>query len=197
MNGTEKEFIQNTVSKKYKREVVNMGFSLIFGKNKIFSWVKKNSQNINSILDIGPGQGTYFDLLSSLKPFNWTGIEAWNDYIKKFKLEEKYNKIYNQDVRNFDWSDKFFDLIIAGDVLEHMTKEEAIILVDKCLEHSNQLIISIPIIYMPQDELEGNPFEVHVKPDWSNEEIHATWGKHIRASNCIKCIGVYLLSKNI
>jgi hypothetical protein len=51
---------------------------------------------------------------------------------------------------------------------------------------------------MPQDELEGNPFEVHVKDDWSHNEVIATWGAYIketyRKSGKSK-IGVYWLTK--
>jgi hypothetical protein len=172
-----------------------MGFSAKHGKKEIIQWVNDDKDSISSILDIGPGQGTYFDLLSSMKQFSWEGIEAWKPYIEKFQLEKKYNKIYNEDVRNFNWNEKFYDLIIAGDILEHMSKDDAVILVENCLNHSKQLIISIPVVYMPQGELENNPFEVHVKPDWSDDEVKTTWGKYIKDSARVKMIGVYLLSK--
>jgi predicted TPR repeat methyltransferase len=172
-----------------------MGFSAKQGKKEIVQWVDNDKDSISSILDIGPGQGTYFNLLSPMKQFLWEGIEAWKPYIEKFQLEKKYNKIYNEDARNFNWDEKFYDLIIAGDILEHMSKEDAVILVENCLNHSKQLIISIPIVYMPQGELENNPFEVHVKPDWSDEEVKTTWGNYIKDSSKVKMIGVYLLSK--
>lgn len=172
-----------------------MGFSAKQGKQEIVQWINNDKDSISSILDIGPGQGTYFDLLSSMKQFVWEGIEAWQPYIEKFQLEKKYNRIYNEDVRNFNWDEKFYDLIIAGDILEHMSKEDAVTLVENCLNHSKQLIISIPVVYMPQGELENNPFEVHVKPDWSDEEVKTTWGLYIKQSVRVKMIGVYLLSK--
>jgi len=61
-----------------------------------------------------------------------------------------------------------------------MTKEEAIILVDNILKNTNTLIISIPVIYSPQDDVGGNPFEIHVKPDWSVDEIREIWGDKIK-----------------
>lgn len=157
-----------------------MPSSLMQGKEQIFNWVSTNANNINNILDIGVGEGTYFNLLSSIKEFTWSGIEAWEPYIKKYELEKKYNTIFHCDVRNFGWN-KRYDLVIAGDVLEHMTKQDAILLVEKILDNSNMLIISIPVVYMPQDEFEDNPFEIHVKPDWSVEEVRSTWGNKIKA----------------
>ena len=68
-----------------------MGFSAKHGKKEIIQWVNDDKDSISSILDIGPGQGTYFDLLSSMKQFSWEGIEAWKPYIEKFQLEKKYN----------------------------------------------------------------------------------------------------------
>jgi predicted TPR repeat methyltransferase len=172
-----------------------MGFSAPQGKKEIHEWIIQSVNDIENILDIGPGNGTYFNLLSNLKKFNWEGVEAWKPYIEKFELEKKYNKIYQGDIRNFDWTNKHYDLVIAGDVLEHMTKEEAIEVVKKCLDHSKMLIISIPVVYMPQGELEDNPFEVHVKPDWSDDEVKDTWHEYIKKAHRVKMIGVYLLSK--
>jgi hypothetical protein len=51
---------------------------------------------------------------------------------------------------------------------------------------------------MPQDDIEGNPFEIHVKPDWTHEEVVDTWKdvlkNHWRKSVKSK-IGVYWLAK--
>ena len=91
-----------------------------------------------------------------------------------------------------------FSVAIAGDVLEHMTKEEAILLVNHLLDHCKTVIISIPIIHMPQGELDHNPFEVHVKDDWSHEEVVNTWAKYIIRSHrkgAKSKIGVYWLRK--
>jgi SAM-dependent methyltransferase len=162
-----------------------MGYSLRGGKPETAQWFKENESSITRVLDIGAGSGTYIKLVKEefkicLDSY-WIAIEAWKPYIEKFKLESLYNKVINQDIRTLDW-DSLDDLsvAIAGDVLEHMTKEEAVELVSKILKKSKTLIISIPIVYMPQDELEGNPFEVHVKPDWSHKEVLLTWGDKIK-----------------
>jgi hypothetical protein len=60
--------------------------------------------------------------------------------------------------------------VIAGDVLEHMTKEEALTVISNLLPRCKYFIISIPIIKWPQDAVNGNPFEIHVKDDWSDKE---------------------------
>lgn len=180
-----------------------MPYSSRAGKLEILKWFQDNESNITRILDIGVGSGTYAKLLKNNNVCVNTeiiGIEAWKPYIEQFALDLLYTKIINQDVRSISWKDLGnFDVAIAGDVLEHMTKEEAIELVKKILEISETIIISIPIVYMPQDEYEGNPFEVHVKPDWSHEEVLETWGDNIKNSfiglkRNHPRIGVYWLS---
>jgi SAM-dependent methyltransferase len=178
-----------------------MGTSWKIGKHETYMWVKQELDQINSILDVGAGSGTYYKLLHSLKSFQWSAIEAWKPYIEEFNLDKMYSKIYNDDVRKFNWDNLSFDLAIAGDILEHMTKEEAVAVVDNILNHSKTLVISIPIVYLPQEEINGNPFEVHVKPDWTHEEVMATWGQYIKdhqvvyMRNKVDKLGIYKLKK--
>ena len=35
--------------------------------------------------------------------------------------------------------------------------------------------LSMPIVHYPQDEIEGNPFEVHVEEDWDPASVTATF----------------------
>lgn len=180
-----------------------MGYSLSAGKPETLEWFVKNEKNIDRILDIGAGSGTYINLIKfdnkTCTTAEWVGVEAWQNYIEEFNLTEKYNSIINQDARKLNWDLLgSFSVAIAGDVLEHMTKEDAIILVENILKNCKTLIISIPIIHMPQDEINGNPFEVHVKDDWSHEEVMATWGQYIKSvyrKGSKSKIAVYWLSK--
>ena len=180
-----------------------MGTSLSTGKAETLAWFTENQDSINRVLDIGTGHGTYIDLIK----FNnnvclnseWIGVEAWKNYIDEFNLTKKYDKIINQDARTLDWNSLGkFSVVIAGDVLEQMTKNEAIQLVEKAVDHCDTMIISIPIIHMPQDAVNGNPFEIHVKDDWSHDEVMATWQPYIKSfykkSSKTK-IAVYWLSR--
>lgn len=181
-----------------------MGKSLRGGKPEIAQWFNDNESTIDKVIDIGAGSGTYVRLIKEefniCKNSAWTAVEAWEPYIKKYQLDTLYDQVINQDARKLDWNDLGkFSVAIAGDVLEHMTKEEAIELVDNITANCKTLIISIPIIYMPQDEINGNPFEIHVKPDWSHDEVINTWRSKIkkfyRKSPKSK-IGVYWLSND-
>jgi predicted TPR repeat methyltransferase len=178
-----------------------MGYSLNAGKLEILDWFVKNEHKINRILDIGAGSGTYINLIKFKNNIcfksEWVGVEVWEDYINKFDLNKKYDLVINEDIRKIDWNKiGKFSVVIAGDVLEHMNKNDAILLVNNILNHCDTLIISIPIIHMPQDAINGNPFEIHVKDDWSHEEIMSTWKNNIKNSyrkSKKSKIGVYWL----
>lgn len=116
----------------------------------------------------------------------------------KYKLNERYSSVVGCDARTLDWKTLGrYDVALAGDVLEHMTNEEAVTLVDGILTFCNTLIISIPVIHYPQGPYEGNPYEEHVKDDWTHEEMMTTWSKEIYHEwhHPMADIGVYWLRK--
>lgn len=180
-----------------------MSFSLKSGKAETLAWFQANESSINTVVDIGAGSGTYIKLVKEdancCTNAKWIGIEIWKKYIEEFDLENRYDQIVNTDVRTVNWLDLGPDVVIAGDVLEHMTKQDAVALVDRILSVAKTLIISIPIRYMPQDEhAYENPHEAHIKDDWTHDEVMATWGHYIfdsyRKSQKSK-LGVYWLRK--
>ena len=177
--------------------------SLDVGKPQIKQWFVENQSTINRIVDIGAGHGTYAKLLREndiCKNAEWIAIEAWEPYTKN--LSYVYDKTIIKDVRIVDWDEiGQVDVTIAGDVLEHMTKNSAKFVVDNILNHSKTLVISIPICYLPQEfgKFDMNPYEEHIKPDWSHEEVMETWGDKVTKFYVPPKdefqIGVYWLSK--
>jgi hypothetical protein len=69
-------------------------------------------------------------------------------------------------MKNFE-----YDLVILGDILEHMSESDAVSLWDKISKEAKYAIISIPIIHYHQDAINGNPYEVHVEEDWTMEKV--------------------------
>lgn len=169
------------------------------GKDTILKWFQEHPNKIQKIIDVGCGEGTYPNLFKIrndiLKDAVWWGIEAWEPYIVEYELDSKYSKIFHQDARFFDWSSVAgFDLAIFGDILEHMNKEEAQKIVDLALQNVKNVLISIPIKHMPQGAVHGNPFEIHVKDNWSHSEVLDSF-PYIIKSQAVKNIGVYWLRK--
>ncbi len=127
-----------------------------------------------TVLDVGAGAGKYGHICRALYPyFKIDALEVWEPYIKEFKLKSLYNKIFNEDVREFNNFN--YDLVILGDILEHMTKDEAIAVMNKIKEQAKMAIISIPTCDCPQGHVHGNPYEEHVKDDWTHQEVMDTF----------------------
>ena len=152
---------------------------------------------IESILDVGVGEGTYSDILSPyLENTTWSGIEVWKPYITKYNLGNKYQILINQDVRQINFAEgPSYDIALFGDILEHMTKEEAQNLIKTVIPKTHLIMISIPIVHFPQDIVGGNPFEQHIKDNWSHEEVLESFPNIISAF-IHNFIGVYFLSTN-
>jgi len=150
---------------------------------------------IRRVVDVGAGSGTYRKLLINEGPgATWVAVEAWKPNIGEYALETLYDEVLNEDVRQVDFTTLGPDLVVFGDVLEHMTKEEAQEVVGRALATARYVMISIPIIHYPQGEIDGNPFERHVKEDWSHNEVCDSF------PDLVTClvhdhIGVYFLSR--
>ena len=138
-------------------------------------------------LDIGCGSGTYPKLFPETM---WHGVEAWEPYFKKYDLGSLYSELWLSDVREWEPT-RNYDVAIAGDVLEHMDKEDAIELLKRLQSRATYVIISIPIGHYPQGEYEGNPYERHVKDDWSDAEVREAFGEPL-FGQVDNEIGVYL-----
>lgn len=116
----------------------------------------------DSIMDVGAGSGTYADLLQPLcDTWEMIAVEVWNPYVERFGLKVKYDWVYECDIR--DMEDLCYDLIIFGDVLEHMSLEDAKAVWNRAGEQATWGMISVPIVHWPQGAEEGNPYEVHVQ----------------------------------
>ncbi len=132
---------------------------------------------MNFVIDVGPGWGKYVTILRPiLEDTTFTAVEVWGPYARDYRLETKYEKVVVADVRYVSW-DKVgrADVVIFGDVLEHMSAEDALAVYKSAGEVCDFLIISIPVSKASQGEVHGNPFETHVEDDWSHEKVMSTF----------------------
>jgi 2-polyprenyl-3-methyl-5-hydroxy-6-metoxy-1,4-benzoquinol methylase len=121
------------------------------------------------ILDVGCGYGKYGVLLREYLEGNPVvdGVEAWPDYIEKHNLRGIYNHVYSDDVLNLDNNTlAMYDLVMMGDVIEHIEKDSAIDLLNRI---PGYVIIATPFDHFHTDE--GlPPTEAHVS-HWTEEDF--------------------------
>lgn len=142
----------------------------------------------DTVTDVGPGDGTYARLFRPAhKGAWWTAIEIHKPYITKYKLKSTktrsmYDEIHVEDARESEGHLFFRDLVICGDVLEHMPREDAVALLDRIVEgpsdaHGAQhILISLPIVESVQGEVDGNAHEEHVH-QWDSDDLDRVLGK--------------------
>ena len=150
-----------------------MGFSDPI--NKPWTQEKIIELKPTTVLDVGAGQGVYLDLIRQGLGAGVivNAVEVWQPYIDQFDLENRYDKLFAMDVKNM--TNFAYDLVILGDVLEHMSEQSAVELWDRISQQAKYAIISIPIIHYHQDAINGNPYEIHVEEDWNTERVLSTF----------------------
>lgn len=156
------------------------------------SWLieELNSLDIKSMLDVGAGSGTYGQMFFHHFPeVSRTAVEIWKPYIYQYDLFTFYQTIHMADVRKHN--DFNYDIVIFGDILEHMTKQSALSVWEKVSNQAKYAVIAIPIIHYPQGSYEGNPFEAHVKDDWSHEEVMESFPQ-IKQYKLSDIVGTYI-----
>lgn len=154
------------------------------GGTVVSSHIKANfSVKDTTILDVGAGWGKYRKLLPVYK---MDAVEIWQPYVKQDKLEKLYDKVFNIDV--CDLHDISYDVIIMGDVLEHIERERAIPLIERLKNSCKQLYVVVPYQYH-QGEVHGNKYEIHLQDDLTDDLVRQLYGLELIAQDDIK--GVY------
>jgi len=144
-----------------------MPTSYSFFKEEVQKWFFTNISLNKKVLDVGPGMGTYSDLIREAG-YKIDAVEIYKPYIEKYSLNEKYDNVFISDILDFDISE--YDVIILGDVLEHIPLKEAQELIIKIKLENKQCLVAVPYM-MPQGEHEGNIYETHHQDDLSPENM--------------------------
>lgn len=128
------------------------------------------------ILDVGAGQGKYAELLPTYPRVD--ACEVWEPYVQQHKLRELYREVYVSDVydlvRSAWWDDRHYDLVIMGDVLEHLPVDRARTVVDRVLTVGADVLVVVPFRY-PQGEEHGNVYQRHVQDQLTPELMASTY----------------------
>jgi len=142
-----------------------MPYSFTYFKDEVKEWFLENVPTSKRILDVGPGIGTYSDLLRSLG-YRMDAVEIYEPYIEKYNLRTKYDNVFIGSIVTFDIND--YDFIILGDVLEHIPTNYAKELIRDIVSAKKECLVAIPY-EMEQGEHEGNIHETHYQPDLTHE----------------------------
>lgn len=142
-----------------------MAGSYPYYKKEVTQYLKDNFPTTAKVLDVGAGCGTYYEYLKDYFD-NIEAVEVFEPNIKNFNLEQKYKKVYNINILDFKYD--YYDIIIFGDILEHLETAEAQQVLDYAFDRCKELIVAVPYLY-PQGIEEDNIYEIHKQDDLTNE----------------------------
>lgn len=143
------------------------GGSYQYCKIEIANFLKERFSLGSNILDVGAGCGTYGYYLGA--GYNLEAVELWQESIDVLSEHQSYTKVYPVDIRNFKY-EKDYDLIIFGDVLEHLTVADAQKVLKEAEKHAAHILIGVPYM-LEQEAIYGNEAEVHLQPDLTHKNF--------------------------
>lgn len=166
--------------------------------------------NPQSILDVGTGFGRWGILFrefleiwdNSKYDGNWDriidGVEIYQGYVKDYH-KYFYTNIYNENALTYlESTEKKYDMVNFGDIIEHFEKAEGEKLISLALEKAKYVLINIPIgKHWKQEGTQENPWEAH-KSVWYNNDF-TKYKYHIIKSFSdfmLRDYSVVLLSEN-
>jgi len=105
-----------------------------------------------TFVDVGAGDGFYGKLIKRLFPDCKTlAIEKNNVYPEQFELNKIYDELWNEDIITAINKLESKDLIIFGDVLEHLEKQPSSEVLRKSLDKAKFVIVNSPLGFQKQE----------------------------------------------
>lgn len=124
-----------------------------------------------NVLDIGAGAGKYATLLRRACPGAFvTAVELDTEYIERFKLAEKYDEVRRVNAEQLLTEvDTDYDLVIFGDVIEHLRKSVGVDLLNFFVYRSKRILVVFPL-RARQGSVDGRSQEAHISI-WGPEDF--------------------------
>ena len=159
-----------------------------------FAELERAIGNAKTVLDVGCGYPSPIRWFS--KKFYSVGVDAFEPSIEKSRAEGIHNDYINADVLEIGMrlSDKSFDCVLALDLIEHLSKEDGLKLLEM-MEHiaKKKVVVFTPNGFVPQVEysdnpfqIQGNPWQIH-KSGWTTEEMRMR-GYTVVGINGLRCL---------
>ena len=122
----------------------------------------------DKVLDIGCGRNSaiqYCNIHFSV------GVEIFESDLKESKKKRIHNQYILADITKIEFEPESFDAVVALSVLEHLSIEDGLILIEKMKKWTRKkIIIYTPNGYVFQDGYNHNTHQNH-KSGWSVEQL--------------------------
>ena len=131
-------------------------------------FIRSNFKTSATILDVGPGAGKYGRMLHDYP--NKDCIEANPKCFEMYPLREIYNNCWEGTFEDFELPSYDYDLIIMGDVLEHVEVSDAQRFLYERVARKSAVLIKVPLM-APRGPSFGTHLEAHPQGDLTVENF--------------------------
>lgn len=140
-------------------------------KREVAAHIREQIADGAPAVDIGPGMGWWSDLVGHGR---MDCVEIFAPYVERYGLRSKYrqtivNNVLAVEPRAYGWR-----FAIMGDVLEHLTVEEAQYVVRTWTAQGCRLLVAVPFL-SPQEATADNEHEAHLQTDLTPEVMAARY----------------------
>lgn len=130
--------------------------------------LKRELKDCYSVLDLGCGPDSPIKYCNV--PYS-VGVDAFEPYIKAGKEKKIHTEYILANISDLNFKPNSFDGVVLIEVLEHLTKEQGKVLLEKVEAWAKKkVIISCPNGYLPQSSMSENPFQSH-RSGWEVKEM--------------------------
>jgi predicted TPR repeat methyltransferase len=138
-----------------------------------YAELRKAVKGCTKLLDVGCGSDSPVRYFAD--KIYCVGVDLHEASIEESKKQGIHNDYYLMDVLEIQkkFAAKSFDCVLASDVIEHLTKEDGLKLLEMMEAIAKKrVIVFTPNGFLPQGEYDDNPWQVH-KSGWEITEMEA------------------------
>jgi Methyltransferase domain len=134
----------------------------------VVSFSRQELADCNTVLDLGCGHRSLLEVCNI--PFT-VGVDLFEPFLQESRRTGIHTDYVLADLRTVAFRPKSFDAVIAAEVLEHLTREEGAMLLQRMEEWARKkVIVTTPNGFLEQDAYEDNPLQEH-QSGWNSEEL--------------------------
>lgn len=141
----------------------------VFGKYRFE--LNKAVGDCRNLLDVGCGNRSPIRGFSSR--LYCVGVDAFAPSIEHSRAAGIHDDYRLCDVLDIDkhFGPSSFECVLSSEVIEHLTPEEGLLLLEKMEKIAGRkIIVYTPNGFLPQDAYDGNPGQIH-KSGWSADQM--------------------------
>lgn len=150
--------------------------------------IRQSLEGCATVLDVGCGSDSPYKYIKQNSIVS-TGVDIHEPSIEISRRGGIHNDYVITNVMDIDkhFVEGSFDAVIAFDLIEHLTKEDGILLLSKMQKIANKkVIITTPNGFVPQRPYPDNPYQEHLS-GWDIDEMQLN-GFKVSGFNGLKSI---------